>query len=113
MSEVILILDEKELSVRVEAKTLRIEGPNRKMRRVPLQMINSVIIIGRPSVTCDVWRSLAAFSIPAVLLPARGNGPVAYLGTGLSRNAYTRINQHIVNQVRLDNNRLLGCRYSR
>jgi len=49
-------------------------------------------------VSCDVWRALAEQNIPAVLLPSRGKGVSAHMGTGLSSTITTRISQHLAAQ---------------
>lgn len=94
MSELTLILDRRELTVGIENKSIRIDRPDSKPERVPLNMIARVIIYGSPMVSCKVWRALAEKNIPAVLLPARGNGAAAYLGTGLAPSFSNRINQY-------------------
>ncbi len=94
MSELTLILDRRELAVGIENKTIRIDRPDSRPERVPLNMIERVIIYGSPMVSCKVWRALAEKNIPAVLLPARGNGSAAYLGTGLAPSFSNRINQY-------------------
>ena len=94
MSELTLILDRRELAVGIENKTIRIDRPDSRPERVPLNMIARVIIYGSPMVSCKVWRALAEKNIPAVLLPARGNGVAAYLGTGLALSFSNRVNQY-------------------
>jgi CRISP-associated protein Cas1 len=57
-------------------------------------VLGSVIIHGSPLVACDVWRALAERNIPAVLLPARGQGVSACLCGGLSNTIRLRRRQH-------------------
>ncbi len=94
MPDLTLILDRKELVVRMESKSIRIDRPDGLPERVPLKMIDSVIVIGSPMVSCDVWRALAEHNISAVLFPSRGGGVSTYMSGGLSRTATTRIAQH-------------------
>ena len=94
MSELTLVLDRKELTVSIENKSIRIDRPDSRLERVPLNMIARVIIYGSPMVSCKVWRALAEKNIPSVLLPTRGNGSAAYLGTGLASSFSNRINQY-------------------
>ncbi|OQY54203.1 MAG: CRISPR-associated endonuclease Cas1 [Desulfobacteraceae bacterium 4572_88] len=84
MSDLTLILDRRDLVVRMEAQTVCIERPGLMPQKVPLRMIGRVIAIGNPMVSCGVWRALAEKNIPVVLLPSRGKGGTAYIGSGLS-----------------------------
>ena len=45
MSDMILVLDRREMLVRLETSTLVIEQPGRNPSRVPLNMLNQVVII--------------------------------------------------------------------
>lgn len=95
MPDLTVILDRKELVVRMESKSMRVERPDGPPERIPLAMVDRVIVMGSPMVSCDVWRALAEQNIPAVLLPLRGRGVPAYMGTGLSGTIITRIAQHL------------------
>lgn len=94
MSDITLILDHKELTVRMDAGTVRIDRPGHKFKRVPMNMIETVIVIGSPLVSCDVWRALAENNIPVVLLPSKGKGLPAYIGPGLTSSANIRMAQY-------------------
>ena len=95
MSNLTLILDRKELMARMDARTIRIDRPNAPVERIPLNMLDRVIVMGSPMVSCDVWRALASANIPAVLLPLRGNGAPAFMGAGLSSAVDIRVKQHL------------------
>lgn len=92
--ELILLLDRREMQVRLEGRALRIEQPEGAIERVPLGVLGSVIVHGSPLIACDVWRALAERNIPAVLLPARGQGVSACLCGGLSSTIRLRRRQH-------------------
>lgn len=85
-----VVLDRKEMLVTTDAGAIKIECPGRKIERVPIKMIDSVIVIGSPMVACGVWRLLANENVPAVLIPVRGKGKSVYIGSGLSATGYKR-----------------------
>jgi len=93
-SDLLLILDRRDTLVRLEGRALRVEQPDGVLQRVPLGMLGMVVVHGAPAVTCDVWRELSERGIPAVLVPARGKGGVAWLGSGLSNTIQLRRQQH-------------------
>lgn len=93
-SDLLLILDRRNTLVRLEGHTLRVEQPDGVLQRVPLGMLGMVVVHGAPAVTCDVWRELSERGIPAVLVPARGKGGIAWLGSGLSNTIQLRRQQH-------------------
>jgi CRISP-associated protein Cas1 len=95
VSDLTVILDRKELVVRMESKSIRVDRPDGPLERIPLEMIGRLILIGSPMVSCDVWRALAEQNIPAVLLPSRGGGVSAHMGAGLSATITTRIAQYM------------------
>ncbi|RLC24318.1 MAG: CRISPR-associated endonuclease Cas1 [Deltaproteobacteria bacterium] len=95
MSDLTVILDLKELVVRMESKSIRVDRPDVPPERIPMGMVARLILIGNPMVSCDVWRALAEQNIPAVLLPSRGRGVSAHMGAGLSATITTRIAQHM------------------
>lgn len=103
MPDITVILDRKELVVRMDSGAIRIDQPGHKLKRIPLNMIERVIVIGKPLVSCDVWRTLAQKNIPAVLLPSRGDTVSTYLGPGLNNSANIRMGQYSVkiNQERV------------
>ena len=93
MSEIILVLDRREMVVRMETSVLIIEQPGRAPSKVPLNMIGQMVVIGSPMVSCSVWRQVAERKISVVILPARGKGEPAYIGGGLSGRIDLRIAQ--------------------
>lgn len=94
MSDLTVILDRKDLVVTMESKTIRVDQPGHRPRRIPLNMIARVIVVGNPMVSCGVWRALSDMQIPAVLLPSRGAGPAVYMGSGLSGSVEKRMAQY-------------------
>ncbi|HRC72962.1 MAG TPA: CRISPR-associated endonuclease Cas1 [Candidatus Competibacter sp.] len=93
-SDFLLILDRRDMRVRLEGNALRVEQPDANLQRIPLGMLGLVVVHGAPAVTCDVWRALSERGIPAVLVPTRGQGRVAWLGSGLSNTIQFRRQQH-------------------
>lgn len=94
MNDLTLLLDRREMQVRMEGRAVRIEKPDGAIERVPLGVLGSVIVHGSPLVGCDVWRALAERNIPAVLLPGRGQGIAACLCETLSSTLRLRRCQH-------------------
>lgn len=93
-AELTLLLDRRDMRVRLDGRALRIERPGLAVARVPLGVLGSVIVHGSPLVSCDVWRALAERNVPAVLLPARGRGTAACLSTAFSNTIRLRRRQH-------------------
>jgi len=93
MTQLTVVLDRKELSVSMDSKTLRVNRPDGPPQRFPLKSIERLIVIGRPLVSCDVWRALAGHNIPALLLPGRGNGTAAHIGPWPASTARVRLAQ--------------------
>lgn len=93
-SDLLLILDRRDMLVRLEGNALRVEQPDGVLQRVPLGMLGMVVVHGAPAVTCDVWRALSERGVPAVLAPVRGKGGIAWLGSGLSNTIQLRRQQH-------------------
>jgi CRISP-associated protein Cas1 len=94
MSEMILVLDRREMVVRLETSVLIIEQPGRIPSKVPLNMIGQMVVIGSPMVSCSVWRELAERKVSVVILPGRGKGEPAYIGAGLSGRIDLRLAQY-------------------
>ena len=95
MSDITLIIDRRDLKVTLEDQTIRVERTSHdKFERVPLSMIEKVVAIGKPLVSCDVWHALAERNIPAVLLPGNNNKSPAYFAGSMSKNLNLRVLQH-------------------
>lgn len=94
MTDITLVLDRKKLVATTEANLIRIDQPGLEPQKVPLKMIGRVIVAGAPMVACSVWRALAQHNIPAVILPARGQGEAAYLGTVIPTSVERRLIQY-------------------
>jgi CRISPR-associated protein Cas1 len=77
----------------MDAKTMCVSLPGGPLQRFPLSLVERVIVIGRPTVSCDVWRALSEHNIPALLLPGRGSGAVAHIGPWPSSSASIRLAQ--------------------
>lgn len=92
--ELTLLLDRRDMRVRLDGRALRIERAGQPIERVPLGVLGSVIVHGSPLVSCDVWRALAERNVPAVLLPARGRGTAACLSSAFSNTIRLRRRQH-------------------
>jgi CRISP-associated protein Cas1 len=94
MTALTIVLDRRKIIARMEAKSIRVEHPNLKLKRIPLQLIDQMIVIGNPMVSCDVWRALAKNNIPAVLLSSRGKFCAAHIGLSPSGKIENRIAQY-------------------
>lgn len=92
-ADLLLVLDRRDMLVRLEGKALRVERSDGAMQRVPLSMLGMVVVYGAPAVTCDVWRALAERFIPAALTSLRSSQTV-WLGAGLSTAIQVRRRQH-------------------
>ncbi|QTA90418.1 CRISPR-associated endonuclease Cas1 [Desulfonema magnum] len=94
MSELTVILDQKDMVVTLDSDTVRVDRPGCQLQRIPINMISRLIVKGNPMVSCGVWRALAEKNIPVTLLPLRGKGSAAYVGSGLSMSVEKRTAQH-------------------
>lgn len=94
MDKLVVVLDNKDIVVRLEGKALRVERPEAPLQRFPLGLIEQVVVYGSPLISSDVWRALVEYNISAVVLPARGKGESAWLGSGLSTSIMVRIRQY-------------------
>lgn len=94
MSKLTVVLDRKEMRVTPDAGAVRIDCPGRKLTRVPARMIDTVIVLGSPMVSCGVWLLLAHENVPTVILPSRGTGPAVFVGAGLAASANKRLRQY-------------------
>ncbi|MBF0452420.1 MAG: CRISPR-associated endonuclease Cas1 [Candidatus Magnetomorum sp.] len=99
MSDITLILNRRDMKVTLEDDTIRVElTAMDKFERIPLAMIEKVIAIGKPLVSCDVWHRLAERNIPALLIPQKYGKCPAYFTGGISRYVTNRISQHMAFQ---------------
>jgi CRISP-associated protein Cas1 len=94
MDKMSVVLDRRDLDISLEGKALRIDCKGSFFQRIPLGMVEQVIVYGNPKVDCSVWRTLSAMCIPAVLLPARGSGNSTWISAGLSTSIMVRLNQY-------------------
>ncbi len=90
----ILIIDRKETIVRHASGSLLIERPDEPVQRVPINLLQQVIVYGSPLIEAGVWRALTAAGVAAMLLPARGQQDIALLAGGLSTRLPLRRQQH-------------------
>jgi len=95
MSCITVYLKDPKIIVTLEDDTIRLDKENCPFKRIPLRMIERVVVEGKPLISSDVWRALVKFNIPAVIIPIRGKGDVVYLDNGLNSKGITeRIAQH-------------------
>ena len=94
MEKMTLVLDRRDTTVNLDGKSLQIRPSNEPMQRIPLGMLGQVIVYGSPQVSCDVWRALSESGVSALLLPSRGGGASAWLGSGISTSIMIRIKQY-------------------
>ena len=93
MDKMTVVLDNRNLSVSLDGKALRIDGPGRSMQRIPMGMVGQVIVYGNIPVGTNVWLALSENGIPAVLFPSRGTGTPAWMGPGISTSIMVRVSQ--------------------
>ena len=80
----ILIIDRKETRVNYESNTLCIRRPDQALERIPLNLLEQLIVYGNPVIEIPVWRALAKAAIPTTLLSRRGGQEPAMIGSGLA-----------------------------
>jgi len=80
----ILIIDHKETHVSYANNTLCIRRAKEKLQRIPLNLLEQLIVYGNPDIEMSVWRALSKSSIPSTLLSHRGSQEPAMLGSGLA-----------------------------
>jgi len=93
-SGILLVLDRRELQVRVEHRSVRVDFPDGRFERFPPALLDAVVVHGSPMVRADVWRLLAEHRVPAALLPARGRASATWMGAGLGASVGTRKAQY-------------------
>lgn len=96
MEALTLVLDKPNTVVTMKNKALWITREQQEPLSVPLGCLGTVLVIGKPMVSCDVWRALAEVNVAACLFPGRGNQPPAMLGAGLSAGLEKRRRQYAV-----------------
>ncbi len=80
----------------MEGRAIRVDLPDGSFRRVPLNLLGSVVIHGAALVRSDVLTALAERGVPVVIRPGRGRGPSAFSGAGLAPFAHWREAQYAV-----------------
>ncbi|WP_341325700.1 CRISPR-associated endonuclease Cas1 [Methylotuvimicrobium sp. KM2] len=81
----ILIIDQRTVSVSYESQTLCIRRDHEPMQRIPLNLLEQMIVYGKPNIDISVWRALSAAAIPACLLSLRGGQEPVVLASGLAK----------------------------
>ncbi len=80
----LLIVDHKKTEVNYETGVLVVRRENKLVQRVPLNLLEQVIVYGKPSIDISVWWALSEHNIPAILLSLRGSKKPAILMSGLA-----------------------------
>lgn len=80
----ILIIDHRDIHLSYESNTLCIRRDGEKLQRVPLNLLQQVVVYGNPTVEMPVWRALAKAAIPTSLLSRRGDQEPAMIASGLA-----------------------------
>jgi CRISPR-associated protein Cas1 len=80
----LLVIDHKNTYVHCESTTLFVKRDNKKPQRIPIKLLEQMIIYGSPHIDLSVWWALAEQGIPAILLPNRSSKPAAILANGLA-----------------------------
>lgn len=86
------IIDNQNACVTLERKHIIMQCPDNK-RRVPLNDIERVVVVGRPSITVPVLQRLMKNGIPTFFLTARGRW-IGALTPDNNMNAARRIRQY-------------------
>ncbi|KPA15869.1 CRISPR-associated protein Cas1 [Candidatus Magnetomorum sp. HK-1] len=96
MSDITLILDRRDLKVTLEDETVRIERTAlEKFERIPINMIEKLIVTGNPLISCDIWQKLAERNIPVLIFSRKNGKSPAYFTGGISGNVHLRVTQHM------------------
>lgn len=80
----LLIVDHKKTHVNYETSTLVIRREGKLIQRVPLNLLEQMVIYGKPSIDISVWWALAEHNIPAILLSTQSHRKPAVLASGLA-----------------------------
>lgn len=83
----------------MEGRAVRIDREGDGFQRVPLRLLELVVVHGAIDLRADVVTALADQGVPMVLFPGRGRGAAAFCGAGLSAFGHWRELQY---QVFLD-----------
>ena len=89
-----VVIDRRALALRYEHGCLRIDYASDRFRRIPLKLLEHLVVHGNPTIEAKLWSKLAEAGVAAVVLPTRGVGAPAWFGAGLSRFAHWRIRQY-------------------
>lgn len=90
----ILVIDRKATTLRYKNATLLVERPGKDKQRIPINLLEQVIIHGNPLIEAGVWRALANRQVPSTILPTRGTQEPAILASGLAVRLPLRKMQH-------------------
>lgn len=80
----LLVIDRRDTCVSYENKTLCIRRADDKLQRIPLNMLEQVVVYGSPTIEMAVWRALSEAAIPATVLSHRGSQAPAIIASGLA-----------------------------
>ncbi|MCX7093895.1 MAG: CRISPR-associated endonuclease Cas1 [Methylobacter sp.] len=80
----ILIVDHREIRVSYENNTLCLRRDSEKLQRIPINLLEQVIVYGNPTIEMPVWRALAQAAVPTSLLSHRGAQETAMIAAGLA-----------------------------
>jgi len=80
----LLIVDHKKTKVDYETGVLVVRRENKLVQRVPLNLLEQVIVYGKPSIDISVWWALSEHNIPAILLSIRSSKKPAILMSSLA-----------------------------
>ena len=89
----ILIIDKHCSTIDYDRGNLKLSHSNGS-RRVPLKMLEQVVVYGNPLITARALRELAAACIPSVFTTSRGANRTALIGRGFSGQLQYRTLQH-------------------
>ncbi|WP_157679121.1 CRISPR-associated endonuclease Cas1 [Methylovulum psychrotolerans] len=80
----ILIVDHREITVSYENNTLCVRREGGKLQRIPVALLEQVIVYGSPTIEMPVWRALSTAAVPTTLLSQRGSQEPAIMAAGLA-----------------------------
>jgi CRISP-associated protein Cas1 len=89
-----LILDRKGIDIQMDAGSILVRTPGEAPRRFPLHLIDRVIIVGNPTISCHVLRSLSLKCVPLLLISSRGKFSAVHMGHNLPASLTVRTLQY-------------------
>ncbi len=80
----LLVVDHQYAEVRCDRDTLILVGKGASPRRVPVRLLENVVVMGNIVAESRVWLTLAEAGVPTTFLPVRGKPRRALISAGFS-----------------------------